>query len=288
MLRSGWMTDTERPEGIESEIASGKRFEFGANWRAFFSVLNEKRIALSQQTLQQMLEVEKLSGARFLDVGSGSGLFSLAARRLGARVHSFDYDPSSVACTEELKRRFFPGDPEWTITQGSILDRSFIQSLGLFDVVYAWGVLHHTGALHQALENAAERVASEGKFFVAIYNDQGLKSVLWRKVKRLYCSSTFGRWMVVSIFVPYFVAGGIIADLAERRSPLARYRSSAAPRIHDWFDWLGGLPFEVAKPEEIFDFLRRRGFRLNRLVTCGGKSGCNQFVFIRDGTPSET
>jgi len=29
---------------------------------------------------------------------------------LGARVHSFDYDPQSVACTAELKRRYFEGD----------------------------------------------------------------------------------------------------------------------------------------------------------------------------------
>ncbi len=53
--------------------------------------------------------METLAGNSFLDVGSGSGLFSLAAMRLGAdRVHSFDYDPQSVGCTKELKRRFPP------------------------------------------------------------------------------------------------------------------------------------------------------------------------------------
>jgi 2-polyprenyl-6-hydroxyphenyl methylase/3-demethylubiquinone-9 3-methyltransferase len=49
-------------------------------------------------------------------------------------------------------------------------------------------------------------------------------------------------------------------------------------RVHDWFDWLGGYPFEVARPEEIFAFYQARGFSLERLKTCGGGLGCNEFV----------
>jgi hypothetical protein len=47
----------------------------------------------------------------------------------------------------------------------------------------------------------------------------------------------------------------------------------------DLIDWVGGYPFEVATPEQIFDFYRERGFLLTRLHTCGGGLGCNQFVF---------
>lgn len=50
---------------------------------------------------------------------------------------------------------------------------------------------------------------------------------------------------------------------------------------HDWIDWVGGYPFEVAKPELIFDFYRDRGFTLHNMTTCGGGGGCNEFVFIR-------
>ncbi len=124
--------------------------------------------------------------ARFLDIGSGSGLFSLAARRLGARVHSLDYDPHSVACTRELRRRYFPEDPEWIVESGSALDEAYIRSLGKFDVVYSWGVLHHTGDMWAALASAAIPVAAGGKLFIAIYNDQGTPSRRWTKVKRAY------------------------------------------------------------------------------------------------------
>lgn len=139
---------------FSTEIAKGQRFKFGANWKGFLAVLNEERIVLAEQSLRNMLDMD-LKGKRFLDVGSGSGLFSLAARRLGAIVHSFDYDPQSVACTEELRHRYFPSDDGWTVEQGSALDTQYLAHLGQWDIVYSWGVLHHTGAMWRALANIA-------------------------------------------------------------------------------------------------------------------------------------
>ena len=148
----------------QSEINAGERFKFGANWARFLTVLDDQRIKKAEESLKEMLRVESLAGKRFLDVGSGSGLFSLAARRLGAVVYSFDYDPQSAACTQELKRRYFPDDNEWTVEEGSVLDRDYLDRLNRFDVVYSWGVLHHTGAMWQALENVAPLVNGGGNY----------------------------------------------------------------------------------------------------------------------------
>src|SRR5262245_61307524 len=106
---------------IKEQLLKGERFAFGENWRAFLSKLNEGRIVDAEESLKTRLEVDSLAGKAFVDVGSGSGLFSLAARRLGATVHSFDYDPTSVECTRELRRRYFPTDPYWKVEQGSAL-----------------------------------------------------------------------------------------------------------------------------------------------------------------------
>ncbi|NEO32410.1 MAG: class I SAM-dependent methyltransferase [Symploca sp. SIO3C6] len=268
---------------FEEEVKQGDRFQFGKNWQRFLSVLNDERIAEAEKSLKQILEVEELEGKSFLDIGSGSGLFSLSARRLGAKVHSFDYDPDSVNCTQELKRRYFPDDFNWIVEQGSVLDLDYLKSLGQFDIVYSWGVLHHTGAMWQALENVSCLVAAQGRLFIAIYNDQGSKSKRWCNVKQLYCSGIVGKTLVSSFFIPYFFLGGLAVDLLKVRNPLTRYteykKSRGMSRIHDWFDWLGGYPFEVAKPENIFKFYLEQGFILENLTTCGGGLGNNQLVF---------
>jgi 2-polyprenyl-6-hydroxyphenyl methylase/3-demethylubiquinone-9 3-methyltransferase len=230
-----------------------------------------------------MLEVANLAGKRFLDIGCGSGLFSLAARRLGAVVHSFDYDPQSVACTAELKRRYFPADVLWNIEEGSVLDESYVAALGQLDVAYSWGVLHHTGQMWKALDQVATLVADEGKLFIAIYNDRGGTSRRWAKVKSFYNrSSRPVRALLVLTIGAWFQGRAALSRIARLQNPFpsmqrreVRLRGMSA--WHDLVDWVGGYPFEVAKPEQILDFYRERGFVLQRLRTDGG-SGCNEYV----------
>jgi 2-polyprenyl-6-hydroxyphenyl methylase/3-demethylubiquinone-9 3-methyltransferase len=147
---------------MSETIGSEPRFGFGANWLEFSQQIDD-RIASAEALLRDVLG-EAFAGKSFLDIGCGSGLSSLAARRLGARVRSFDYDQNSAECTRRLRERYRPDDPDWQVEQGSILDQDFIATLGTFDTVYSRGVLHHTGNMHQAIVNAASLVAPGGLF----------------------------------------------------------------------------------------------------------------------------
>ena len=277
--------------GHASEVREGIRFEFGKNWRRFLGALTDERIAIAEQSLVEYLELPQLDGLRFLDVGSGSGLLSLAARRLGASVTSFDYDPQSVACTAELRRRYFPGDPCWKILQGSVLDRDFLAQLEPADIVYSWGVLHHTGAMMAAFANVESLVPIGGRLFIAIYNDLGVVTDRWWQIKQRYnklpgpLRRSYALGIIGACEMRILVGHLRQRDLRGYLRTWPDYQRSSVrgmSRWHDWIDWIGGFPYERATVETIVDIFAANGFRLTKLVDRRSGYGCNEFVFLRE------
>ncbi|HYM30279.1 MAG TPA: class I SAM-dependent methyltransferase [Candidatus Cybelea sp.] len=262
---------------MSAAAAAERRFAFGANWLRFLTQLDERRITSAEDSLRIMLGVQDLKGRTFLDIGCGSGLFSLAAVRLGASVTSFDYDPQSVACARAVEARYGARGADWRIEQGSVLDAAYMARFSGFDVVYSWGVLHHTGDMWRALESAARPAAAGGLLFIALYNDQGWISRYWLIVKRIYGTGAAGRAAMIALHAPYLLVLRALVRLIAGRGQLPR----GMALWYDMLDWLGGLPFEVASVDTVVAFLDAQGFEPLRVVGCGSRHGCNEFVFRR-------
>jgi len=265
-------------------MSEDSRFGFGKNWAAFLSSIDENKIQIAINSLKSALKIENLNGKKVLDIGSGSGLFSLAASRLGAEVVSIDFDIDSVACTQHLKTTFGAENSNWKIMQGSVLDEEFMSSLGKFDGVYSWGVLHHTGEMDNAIRIARQSVIKGGWFFISIYNDQGGASRRWLAVKALYNKlPKIVRPVYVFIIAAWNETIFAIKNLLQLRNPFRKKNKESDYRgmsiWYDWVDWVGGFPFEVATPERIIIPLHEEGFVLSHLTTHTNGWGCNEYIF---------
>lgn len=254
-----------------------RRFGFGTNWKNFAGTVDADAIRVATQSLQDFLGVENLQGKTFVDVGCGSGLFSLAALRLGATVTAFDYDPDSVSTTRKLLGEYAPAG-NWTVDQADVLDAGYLEKLPRGDVVYSWGVLHHTGAMWRAIENARTLVAENGLFYLALYNDQGPVTRFWGSIKKAYNSAPAA--LRPLLVLPYFLVS-LPRALLQGITGSAPGRNRRGMKLwYDCVDWIGGYPFEAATPEAVTSNFLSNGFSLARSATTRGL-GCNEYLFRR-------
>lgn len=264
-------------------LENQEHFKFGKNWQHFLYHMNDDRIQEAIKSLKEAFHCDTLEGKTFLDVGSGSGLFSLAAHLLKATVYSFDYDEDSVNCTRYLKETYGQ-EGSWTIEQGSILDQTFLKKFHQVDIVYSWGVLHHTGHMWQAFDHISQCVKDNGYLFISIYNDQGDASRRWLWLKKKYMKgSHITRYLLTLYTLIRQWTLTFIKDTIRFCHPLKSWNAYGRDRgMSPWYDcvdWAGGYPFEVAKPEEVFHFFKHKNFQLDFMKTCAGGLGCNEFIF---------
>lgn len=255
-----------------------EEFDFGANWESFRPKISEDRVDAAVHALQERLAPLSCTGGTFVDVGCGSGINSLAAYRIGFdRVLSFDLARGSVRATLELKSDY-GGDDRWQAICGSILDPSFVKRLGQFDVVYAWGVLHHTGDVWRAIDLVTHLVAPSGSLILATYSADVIDAPqreMWLDKKRSYNrSSRIGkRFMELDYFWTYTADKSLRrAATGLREARRARYRG-----MDYWVDvrdWLGGLPMEWVYDRDVELELEARSFDV---VEIKAGEACTEF-----------
>jgi SAM-dependent methyltransferase len=272
---------------VANLLKQDAHFAFGKNWASYAQLLTESRVQAAVDSLRKLAGGD-LQGKRFLDIGCGSGLHALAALRLGAReVIALDIDADSVRTTEEVLHANAAGQ-HWTVRQASIFDLEG-DSLDKFDVVYSWGVLHHTGDMDRALRAAAALVAPQGRFIFALYRRTFL-CWLWKVEKRWYAgASPAAQSRARGAYVGLFrLAFPFRKERGRFRDYVAGYGQQRGMDFdHDVHDWLGGWPYESISPQRTERLMASVGLYRVRAFTLHGiklglfGSGCDEYVYAR-------
>jgi len=265
---------------------SKDRFEFGKNWESFSRLIDNEGIQQAEDRLAAFLESRDLSGKTFLDIGCGSGLHSLAALRLGAKeALAVDLDPDSVATTRAVMERFWNKD-NVSVRNLSVFDLDR-ERIGEFDIVYSWGVLHHTGDMNRAVEMAAAHVKPGGFFAVALYGKTRY-CAMWKRIKRWYVNATPSQKaraerIYIRLFGFYILLRGKLLS-----THIENYKKKRGMDFyHDVRDWIGGYPYESITPKELVSLLALRGFDLvkQKVRKRSGLfgSGNDEYLFRKQG-----
>ena len=250
------------------EKALSAHFRFGENWKRFLENIDDDKVNSAVRDIQKFLGNDGVKGRTFVDIGCGSGLSSLAAYRLGAsQIDSIDIDPINISNTENLKALFsIPEDFPWTTKIASIVNPDELSMFPKADIVYAWGVLHHTGAMWSAIRNSADLVRPGGCLYLMLYRDAKLAR-MWRRIKRTYVRvPNCIKFIMRNAFAAIQIAG----MLAKGKNPIKSIKAyGSKSRGMSWYtditDWLGGYPFEYAEAEDVIAFLEPLGFTLSKI-----------------------
>jgi len=253
-----YLKDIAYPQAvIYFPFMENTRYGFGDNWYDFISNLNPEQISIATSELKSL--IGDIAGKTFLDIGSGSGLHSLSALGLGAaHVMAIDYDPMSVKSTHTMLTKHAP-EKSWEAHQGDILANPLNNEK--YDVVYSWGVLHHTGDMWKAIKNATKTCKNGGLFAIALYTKTPF-CTFWKHEKRIYSKYKLFRPVLDGIFITMLLLRKALAGINPLRY-VSEYKSNRGMNFFtDIRDWLGGYPYESVSDAELDSFLTAQGFIL--------------------------
>jgi 2-polyprenyl-3-methyl-5-hydroxy-6-metoxy-1,4-benzoquinol methylase len=260
-------------------------YEFGKNWQSFSGTVDERSVKFAEEGVLKLLTRDELAGKSFLDIGCGSGIHSLAASRLGvARLTSVDIDPVCIATTKALIQQHGGAGVAHDLREISVFDLS-PQDLGTFDIVYSWGVLHHTGSMYEAISRAAAMTSAGGLFVFALYRrTSAIMDKFWTAEKRWYTSASPTARKRADATFKALMRLGFRATGRSYADYVKNYKGvRGADHDHDVSDWMGGYPYEVISPDEVAQTMKNLGFQHVRSFVSSGigvfGSGCDEFTY---------
>ncbi len=270
----------------QEKYDTSTHFAFGKNWSDYAKTITEEKINDAVKELSRLLNGYDLKGKTFLDIGSGSGIHSLAALKLGAKsIVAIDIDYNSTKTTQQTLAKYEEHHGQWKALNINIFESNAVID-EKFDVVYSWGVLHHTGDMKHALEQSISYLNNDGHLLIALYVATPFCGI-WKHLKWFY--SKLPTLLQKPILWLYSALRLIIMPL-KGKNPITFLKNYHKNRgmnfLHDGHDWLGGYPYQSISKTDLQKLLEKDDLELiydykaeKRLAPLG--TGCGEYHFIK-------
>ena len=159
----------------EANPCNAEMGDGGTQTREYFEAIENKRYALEPE-IHQFAQFSRYHGKEVLEIGVGMGTDFLQWNRAGAYATGVDLTEECVALTRARLLVFgFPD--EGRVLQADAENLPFADSS--FDLVYSWGVIHHSPNTRKALEEIVRVMRPGGEGKVMIYNKWSAVSLMY-------------------------------------------------------------------------------------------------------------
>ena len=226
-----------------------------------------------QGVIQHLTELfpEGVKGKKVLDAGSGSGMVSIAFAVMGASVTGVDI---TSKCIENGRKRAKAFGVECRFVQS---DLTMLDLHEDFDIIYSWGVLHHTADAKASFFRLVEHLRPGGEIIIAVYLRTAFSS-FWNFSRVFYQSSPgFAKTAFrrsASVLLNGYDA--VRKALMKKERYMLRGTSNEE-LVNDWF----GVPHRTFHTyTEVYEWFREKGldYRLVNPATGRFKSTSNFVV----------
>ncbi|MGH9365772.1 MAG: class I SAM-dependent methyltransferase [Thermoanaerobaculia bacterium] len=135
----------------------------------FFERVEEERYERYAPWMKSAIGFDRYRGKRVLEVGFGLGTDHVSFSRGGARCFGIDLTPAHITAT---RRRLELEHSTPRLSQGDAEKLPFADQS--FDVVYSFGVLHHTPGTQAAVDEIHRVLRPGGEAIVGLYHRDSL------------------------------------------------------------------------------------------------------------------
>jgi ubiquinone/menaquinone biosynthesis C-methylase UbiE len=221
---------------------------------------------------------EEVKGKSVLDAGCGTGIFSIIFATNGAgRVTGIDISEGSLQTARGLKKKFNLENADFQ--KQDMLALPFSDES--FDIVWAWGTVHHTTDPFRAITELLRILKPSGSILLAVYKRTRL-TFLHEIIRKTLLRAPRKTWKGLARVMAFFLSPVIFLFKKREKS---RRGEKLEELIIDWYF----VPIRhYYKPEEIRGFLEERGLVIEKYLPASGRfDSTSNFIFKARKSPQD-